>query len=148
MYPFSVHGRTIRIHRYKVEYEIEIPHTVILTSEPEEPQENEDLESDFFPVVKYYNNRIMAEAEASEHEGATLTELDSSAYEWMDGIEVADVPDTYAEAVKIYEMGQAAYEAELAKPTPEEQTAALEQQVTDLQMALCEMYEAMEVMRS
>lgn len=136
MFPFYMYGRIVKIHRFKVEYTETLPW----------PDENGQ------PITEgrteYCNTREQAEAVAAAHEGSTLTELDSSAYEWLDGIEVADMPDTYAEAVKIYEMGQAAYEAELAKPTPEEQTAALEQQVTDLQMALCEMYEAMEVMRS
>lgn len=46
-----------------------------------------------------------------------ITDIDPIIYasaEWMDGLEVADVPDTYAEAVRIFEMGSEAYEAELA----------------------------------
>lgn len=136
MYPFFLYGRIIMIHRWKVDYS---------ETSPLSEDVNQTITED---RTEYCNTREQAEAVAAAHEGSTLTELDSSAYEWLDGIEVADMPDTYAEAVRIYEMGQAAYEAELAKPTPEEQTAALEQQVTDLQMALCEMYEAMEVMRS
>lgn len=132
-YPFTLYGRMIQIHRYKVTYNEEILGTV------------EDGEPVLQTVerVRRCNTREQAEAVAAAHNGI-ITELDSATYEWLDGIEVADVPDTYAEAVKLYEAGQAAYEAELSKPTPEEQAAALEQQVTDLQMALCDMYEAME----
>lgn len=32
----------------------------------------------------------------------------------MDGIEVADVPDTFAEAIRIYEMGPTAYAQKVA----------------------------------
>ena len=57
----------------------------------------------------------------------------TSDIEWMGGIEVADVPDTMAEAIKIYEMGQAAYEK--LKPTPtleslEKENDLLKAQVT------------------
>lgn len=33
--------------------------------------------------------------------------------EWMDGMEVADVPDTYAEAIKIYALGEQAYKQQV-----------------------------------
>lgn len=42
--------------------------------------------------------------------------------EWMDGLEVADVPSTYDEACRIRDMGQEAYKAQLKKEamqTPE-----------------------------
>ncbi len=135
-YPFTMYGRIVQIHRYTVEYTETVPRL------------DEDGEATEEQRTEYCNTQEQAEALAAAHEGSTITKLDSAAYEWLDGIEVADVPDTYAEAVKLYEAGQAAYEAELSKPTPEEQAAALEQQVTDLQMALCDMYEAMEVMMS
>lgn len=131
-YPFTMYGRIIQIHRYRVEY----PESMPWLDESRNPAGEQRTE--------YCNTQEQAAAVAEAHEGSTVTQLDSAAYEWLDGIEVADVPDTYAEAVKLYEAGQAAYEAEQKKPTPEEQTAALEQQVTDLQMALCDMYEAME----
>lgn len=132
-YPFSMYGRMIQIHRYKVSYQEEILGTV----------ENGEPALETAERVRPCNTREQAEAVAAAHRGA-ITELDSSAYEWLDGIEVANVPDTYAEAVKLYEMGQAAYEAEKSKPTPEEIIASQGEQITDLQMALCDMYEAME----
>lgn len=131
-YPFAMYGRIIQIHRYKVEYTEIRPWPDDHGGPVEEPR------------AEYCNTQEQAEAVAANHEGSVVTELDSAAYEWLDGIEVADVPDTYAEAVKLYEAGQAAYEAEKNKPTAEETIAGLESQVTDLQMALCDMYETME----
>lgn len=137
-YPFLMYGRIIQIYRYSVTYQ----------DEYEWLDDGGVPETSAESHVEYCNTQEQAEAVAAAHEGSTITELDSAAYEWLDGIEVADVPDTYAEAVKLYEMGQAAYEAEKNKPTQEETIAGLESQVTDLQMALCEMYETMEVMMS
>ena len=51
--------------------------------------------------------------------------METSEYDWLDGIEVDDVPDTFSEAVKIQEMGQAAYEEFLNTPTPEEDNMAM-----------------------
>lgn len=136
-YPFRMCGRVVQVYRYEVEYSEEIMGT---NAEGEPALETAER-------VRPCNTREQAEAVAAAHHGA-ITELDSSAYEWLDGIEVADVPDTYAEAVKLYEMGQAAYEAEKSKPTPEEIIASQGEQITDLQMALCDMYETLEVMKS
>ena len=66
-----------------------------------------------------HTDRVPTRAEADEiaqRIGGTITELDTTDVEWMDGLEVPDMPDTYAEAVKIYEMGEAAYKAKLAEP--------------------------------
>ena len=41
------------------------------------------------------------------------TSLASSDDEWMDGLEVADVPDTYAEAMRIYSLGEQAYKQQI-----------------------------------
>ena len=66
------------------------------------------------------------EADAiAERTGGTVSLLETSEYDWMDGIEVDDVPDTFSEAVKICEMGQAAYEEFLNTPTPEEDNMAM-----------------------
>lgn len=43
--------------------------------------------------------------------GSNVQPIPLEADEWMDGLEVADVPDTMEEAVKIRDMGQAAYQA-------------------------------------
>lgn len=63
--------------------------------------------------------------------GGTVTALDTSAYAWMDGIKVADVPNTYAEALKIYEMGEMAYKAMLAAPTTTQRVERLESSKAD-----------------
>ena len=107
MYRFSMYGRIIEIHRFSVTYSIE------------------DVER-----TEYCHSREQADSLAELFSG-TVTALDTSAYEWLDGIEVADVPDTYAEAVRIYEMGREAYEAELQKPTPEEEITALKAQISE-----------------
>lgn len=96
-YPFSMYGRIIQIHRYKVEY------TEIIPWPDEEGNPVEETRAGFC------NTQEQAEAVAAAHEGSIITELDSAAYEWLDGIEVADVPDTYAEAVTLYEMGGEAW---------------------------------------
>lgn len=127
MIPFRMYGRIVQIYRYAVAYEVEMPGL--------------DGERVTESRTDYCNTPEEAEA-VSKRLNGVITKLDSSAYEWLDGIEVADVPDTYAEAVRIYEMEREAYEAELAKPTPEETVAALENQVTDLQLALCDFYES------
>lgn len=131
---YEITDGVIKISRYKVIYE----ETVF------------DIKTSKFVEItceRFFSTKVLAEAFSHTANG-TVYELDTTGYEWLDGIKVADVPDTYADAVKIYEAGQAAYEAEKNKPTPEETIAGLESQVTDLQMALCEMYETMEVMMS
>lgn len=82
-YPFRMYGRIIQIYRYKVEYTDESASTATLAY-------------------------CCTDEEAKDING-TVTKLDTSNYEWLDGIEVADVPDTFAEAIKIYEMGESAY---------------------------------------
>ncbi len=136
-YPFSMYGRIIQVYRYEVSYQ-------------EERFSSWETEEGGLPTVTeerkaYLNTLDQAEAVAAAHEGSTLIKLDSSAYEWLDGIEVPDVSDTYSEAVKLYEMGKEAYEKEKNKPSDKEVISMLETQVTDLQMALCDMYETMEV---
>ncbi len=121
-YPFRLYGREIQIYRFSVTYEEEMPWL------------DEDGAEESRTQIEYCNTESEAAAVAEAHNGE-VTALDSSAYEWLDGIEVADVPDTYAEAVKIYEMGQAAYEAERNKPTPEESIAFIEDAMCEQDMA-------------
>ena len=103
MYPFRMYGRKIEIYRYKVDY----------TATEETPDLAEGAESISFPATVYFTNREEAQGFATENEG-TLTEIDTTAYQWLNGIVVADVPNTYAEALKIYELGQDGYERMLA----------------------------------
>lgn len=81
--PFRLCGRTVEVYRYQAEYTED---GVSITRR--------------FPTL-----------EEAETTGGTVTALDAGAWLWMDGIVVEDVPDKYAEAVKIYNMGKEAYEA-------------------------------------
>ena len=117
MYPFRMYGRIIEINRYSVTYQEQFP--TFSQPDGEETPQQESIEH-----IEYVPTQEEANAVA-ERTGGTVTTLDTTTYEWLDGIEVADVPDTFAEAVKIYEMGQAAYQELLNTPTPEEDTMAM-----------------------
>lgn len=93
-YPFRVSGRTVEVYRYRVDYT------------EDRPKEGGEMVQE--AVTAYCPTQEGALAVA-EQTGGQITALDASAYEWMDGLEVADVPDTYAAAVKIYQMGEAEY---------------------------------------
>ncbi len=100
-YPFALHGRTVRVHRFSVTY----------TESGVEQTE-------------YFNTLEQAKA-AAEETGGKTTALDSGPYEWLDGIEVADVPDTYAEGIKLYEMGAAAWLSQAQERKQAENNQAL-----------------------
>lgn len=101
---FRMYGRIIQLYRYKAAYTEKRP----VTSEGEngEPVFSEEE----IPVTGYFVTR-----EEAEKTGGTVTELDTSGYDWLDGLEVPDVPDTFAAAQEIADMGQAAYNAKLAR---------------------------------
>lgn len=98
-YPFRVCGRTVEAYCFQVDYTEERP------SESGEPEQVD--------AVLYCPTREEADTVA-EQTGGIVTTLDTAAYEWMDGLTMPDVTDTYGEAVKVYEMGQAAYERQVA----------------------------------
>ena len=114
MQAFRMYGKIIEVNRYSVTYEEQLP--PLPDQEPEEPE--------IIQRVEYVPTKEEAEAIA-ERTGGTVSPLETSEYDWLDGIEVDDVPDTFSEAVKIYEMGQAAYEEFLKTPTPEEDNMAM-----------------------
>ena len=64
--------------------------------------------------------------EISEKVNGTITQLEAEDDIWMDGIEVDDVPDTYNEAIRIYNLGKDNYYFEKNKPTELERLGALE----------------------
>ena len=103
MYPFRMYGRKIEIYHYKVDY-TDTEETLDLT---------EGVEPIPSPATEYFVNQEEAQSFATANQGA-LTEIDTTAYQWLDGIVVADTPNTFAEAIKIYELGQAGYEKMLA----------------------------------
>lgn len=47
--------------------------------------------------------------------GGTVIQLEPESDYWMDGIVVPDVPNTMAEAIKIRDMGEAAYKTKLKR---------------------------------
>jgi hypothetical protein len=113
MHPFRMYGRIIELNRYSVTYQEQLP------ALPEEETEQEPIERTEYVPTKEEADSIAART------GGTVTALETGEYEWLDGIEVSDVPDTFAEAIKIYEMGQTAYQELLNTPTPEEDTMAM-----------------------
>lgn len=106
MYPFRMYGRKIEIYRYKVDY----------TDTEETLDFTEGAESIPSPATEYFVNQEEAHSFATANQG-TLTELDTTDYQWLDGIVVADMPNTFAAALKIYELGQDGYERMLAFET-------------------------------
>lgn len=95
MYPFRMYGRIIQLLRYKVTYDDALP--------------GEDGELVYEERIDYCVTLEEANEVAERNSGATVEALNTGAYEWLDGVQVPDVPDTFTEAVKIYEMGQEAY---------------------------------------
>lgn len=105
---FRMYGRIVQILRYQS------------TITELRPNENGEFVGD--PVTHYAPTQEEAAAL-----GENVQPLPLEADEWMDGLEVADVPDTMGEAVKIRDMGQAAYLAlcrQQAQQTPEALHAA------------------------
>lgn len=117
MQAFRMYGKIIEVNRYSVTYEEQLPTPPPLPDQ--EPEEPETVQR-----VEYVPTKEEADVIA-ERTGGTVSPLETSEYDWLDGIEVDDVPDTFSEAVKIYEMGQAAYEEFLNTPTPEEDNMAM-----------------------
>ena len=122
-YPFQMYGRTVQIYHFQAVYT------------------EYQLDNDGELVEVEITAQFPTEKEA-KRTGGSVTTLDTTAYEWLDGIEVDDVPDTYAEAVKLYEMGQAAYETMLNTPSAEDDLLAMtvdhEYRLTLLELGLTE----------
>lgn len=87
---FRMYGRIVQILRYRS------------TNTELRPGETGELVEE---TVTYY---APTQEEAAAL-GENIQPIQLEADEWMDGLEVADVPDTMGEAVKIRDMGQAAY---------------------------------------
>ena len=84
MNKFRMYGRTVQLHRWRVDYE----------------QAGK-------PVAEGYPTEAEADA-AAQRTGGTKTAIDVTGDEWIDGLEVADVPQPMTEALRIYTAGQAA----------------------------------------
>lgn len=99
---FRMHGQLVQVLKYQINY-----------------TEAEDPLTCFATTLEEAN-------EIASRVNGTVTELELEDDTWMDGIEVADVPDTYAEAQKIYSSGEQAYLDSLSLPTESERLSALE----------------------
>lgn len=98
---FRMYGRTVQVLKYKVSY-----------------TKNEEEQT-------YYAATEEEAQEIADRVSGTVSPLLDSDDSWMDGIEVADVPDTYSEAMRIYNIGQVEYERLIKEPTIEEDTMSM-----------------------
>lgn len=99
---FRVYGRTVEVYHFRVDY-----------------TEDEKQRTDYCTTEEEANA-------IAERTGGTVTELAPGDDAWMDGIEVADVEDTYGEAVRVFEAGEAAWLAAQNQPTDGDRLSALE----------------------
>lgn len=113
-YPFRMYGEIVEVYRYQIKHI---------------GQSGLDEES-----TEYAHTEEEAQSIASQT-GGTVAELDSANYEWMDGLHFA----TRNEAIEAYDLGESWYK----NKTQQEQSTGLSAQLTDLQMALVELYEKM-----
>ena len=101
---FRMYGRIVQLYRWQVDY---------------------DLDGE--PITEKYPTEDEADA-AVARTGGTKAAIDVTGDEWIDGIEVIDVPDAYAEATKIYEAGP----PYVPPVSPETKIADLEAQLNAL----------------
>ena len=99
---FRMYGRKVEILKYSISY-----------------VENDEQKIEYAVTEEEAN-------EISEKVNGTITQLEAEDDIWMDGVEVDDVPDTYNEAIRIYNLGKDNYYFEKNKPTELERLGALE----------------------
>lgn len=99
---FRMYGRKVEILKYSISY-----------------VENDEQKIEYAATEEEAN-------EISEKVNGTITQLETEDDIWMNGIEVEDVPDTYNEAIRIYNLGKDKYYFEKNKPTELERLGALE----------------------
>lgn len=99
---FRMYGRKVEILKYSISY-----------------VENDEQKIEYAATEEEAN-------EISEKVNGTITQLEDEDDIWMNGIEVDDVPDTYNEAIGIYNLGKDKYYFEKNKPTELERLGALE----------------------
>ena len=99
---FRMYGRKVEILKYSISY-----------------VENDEQKIEYAATEEEAN-------EISKKVNGTITQLEAEDDVWMDGIEVDDVPDTYNEAIRIYNLGKDNYYFEKNKPTELERLGALE----------------------
>lgn len=99
---FRMYGRKVETLKYSISY-----------------IENDEQKIEYAATEEEAN-------EISKKVNGTITQLEAEDDIWMDGIEVDDVPDTYNEAIRIYNLGKDKYYFEKNKPTELERLGALE----------------------
>ena len=99
---FRMYGRKVEILKYSISY-----------------VENDEQKIEYAATEEEAN-------EISKRVNGTITQLETEDDIWMNGIEVDDVPDTYNEAIRIYNLGKDNYYFEKNKPTELERLGALE----------------------
>lgn len=99
---FRMYGRKVEILKYSISY-----------------VENDEQKIEYAATEEEAN-------EISEKVNGTIAQLEDEDDIWMNGIEVDDVPDTYNEAMRIYNLGKDKYYFEKNKPTELERLGALE----------------------
>lgn len=99
---FRMYGRKVEVLKYSISY-----------------VENDEQKIEYATTEEEAN-------EISEKVNGATTQLEAEDDIWMDGIEVDDVPDTYNEAIRIYNLGKDNYYFEKNKPTELERLGALE----------------------
>jgi len=97
-YLFRMYGNEIQVIRYMTTH-TEIEYIYNEETHMREPHEYE---------AKYYFTTL----EQAQKDGEPI-KLDYEPFEWLDGILTKDTENTYAEAIKIYEMGEEAYKKSL-----------------------------------
>lgn len=87
---FRMYGNRVEVLRYQIDYiENEEQHITYAATEEEATE-----------IAARFNGTISTFALSDD--------------EWMDGMEVANTSDSYAEAMKIYELGEQAYNRKIA----------------------------------
>lgn len=105
---FRMYGRKVEILKYSISY-----------------VENDEQKIEYAATEEEAN-------EILEKVNGTVTQLEAEDDIWMDGVEVDDVPDTYNEAIRIYNLGKDNYYFEKNKPTELERLGALESALLSL----------------
>lgn len=121
-YPFYILKNTITLFRYSVTYT--------------EPVYDENGEETGETREEVQGTRTMEQANRkAERTGGTVAPLDTTDYEWMDGIEITEpTTNPMIQALEIYHMGREAWEARQNAPTAEDRMAQMEADIAYLAM--------------
>lgn len=120
-----IQGNQIYLCRYKVVY-----------------KENDKIITEYFPTQKEVEK-------ITSTVGGEIELLETKDFEWIDGVKIPETNQPMEKALEIIAMGEAGYkkwieQQELQRPEKlVEENEKLKQQLTDMQIALVEVYEKM-----